>query len=453
MSTKRKKADATDALARELRGELEWLAAAIDTRFRRHFRPGESSRDEDFPPAPELRADSAYARLLASVGAGRDERLLLALALAPHLAPAILDVFFIKHEKIERGFTEFGGAKGVFHAGFLPTGETALFLLAGDDLGARLRATRLLDPANPLFLRGPLRLGAPAADEPAWSGVLSFSAAFLQRLLAGAEPKAEPEGAFPARPIVTALEWSDLVLAPAALDGLEEIHAWATHQRMLLEDWQLNRRLRRGYRALFHGPSGTGKTLAATLLGKRLARDVQRIDLSQVVSKFIGETEKNLALVFAEAERRDWILFFDEADALFGKRTATATAHDRYANQEVAFLLQRVEDHPGIVILATNLKSNLDEAFARRFQIAIHFPPPTAEQRERLWRDTFGEHVPLDAAVDLTRTAEAYELTGGQILNVVRHAAIAAAQHGAAVQQAEIDEGCRRELRSVGRTV
>ena len=180
---------------------------------------------------------------------------------------------------------------------------------------------------------------------------------------------------------------------------------------------------------------------------------MQRIDLSQVVSKFIGETEKNLATVFTEAARRDWILFFDEADALFGKRTATSSSHDRYANQEVAYLLQRVEDHPGLVILATNLKSNLDEAFARRFQISIHFAPPDATQRERLWRESFGRHVPLAPAVDLRRIAEAYDLTGGQIINVVRHAAIMAAKHGAPVQPAAIDAGCRRELHSIGRAL
>ena len=206
------------------------------------------------------------------------------------------------------------------------------------------------------------------------------------------------------------------------------------------------------WRALFHGPSGTGKTLTATLLGNELQREVYRVDLSQVVSKYIGETEKNLAAVFTEAERRKWILFFDEADALFGKRTQTSSSHDRYANQEVAFLLQRVEDHPGTVILATNLKSNLDDAFARRFQSVIYFAPPTAAQRLQLWRNSFGSKVKFESDVDLSLVARQHELTGGQIINVVRYACIVAVQNGGKIAQRSIEDGCRRELRNLGRT-
>jgi hypothetical protein len=450
MKTKPKPKSPAPELAATLQAELAWLATVIDTRFRTYFQ----GAADPLPPPPEIGAATVYGQFLARVqAAGPAERLLLVLALAPHLAPQLLDVFYVKHEKIERGFTEFGGAKGTWHAGFLPTGETALFLLAGRDLAARLRAIDRFDSGHALFLQGPLRLGTAPADEPAWSGILSFAPSALRQLLAGSAVKPEPEASFPARAVTTELGWDDLVVKPSALAGLEEIHAWVSHESLLLENWRLKRRLKRGYRALFHGPSGTGKTLAATLLGQRLGREVQRIDLSQVVSKFIGETEKNLAAVFTAAAQQDWILFFDEADALFGKRTATASSHDRYANQEVAYLLQRVEDHPGLVILATNLKSNLDEAFARRFQISIHFAPPDATQRERLWRESFGRHVPLSPAVDFRRIAEAYDLTGGQIINVVRHAAIMAAKHGTPVQPAALDAGCRRELQAVGRTV
>ena len=130
----------------------------------------------------------------------------------------------------------------------------------------------------------------------------------------------------------------------------------------------MRKRVKPGYRALFHGPPGTGKTLTATLLGKHTGRPVFRIDLSRVVSKYIGETEKNLSRLFDKAEHKDWILFFDEADALFGKRTEIRDAHDKYANQEVAYLLQRIESYAGLVILATNQRGNIDEAFLRRFQ-------------------------------------------------------------------------------------
>ena len=162
---------------------------------------------------------------------------------------------------------------------------------------------------------------------------------------------------------------------------LEEINTWISSGKTIMEDWGLSRFLKAGYRSLFYGPPGTGKTLAATLLGKKNRMDVYRIDLSMIVSKYIGETEKNLARVFDLAENRNWILFFDEADALFGKRTSTNTSNDRHANQEVAYLLQRIEDFPGIIILATNLRSNIDEAFSRRFQSVVYFPMPTPELR------------------------------------------------------------------------
>src|SRR5690606_1665724 len=152
-----------------------------------------------------------------------------------------------------------------------------------------------------------------------------------------------------------------------------------------MKDWGMEKRLNPGFRVLFHGPPGTGKTLTASLLGKYTGKEVYKIDLSMVVSKFIGETEKNLANLFDKAENKDWILFFDEADALFGKRTNVRDAHDKYANQEVSFLLQRTETYAGLVILATNFKNNIDDAFARRFQSHIYFPSPAFGERLKIW--------------------------------------------------------------------
>ncbi len=448
-------AAAPPSLGEVLQREMAWLSAVIDTRIRQYFPPeGAGAVPVEFapPPPPPLPGTTSYDRLLAQTGAGPVERLLLALGLAPHVAPHLLDVFFLKNERTDRGFTEFGGVKGVHHAGFLPTGETALFLLCGDNLGRRLELTRCFEPDHPLRASGVLRLGAPHADEPAWSGPLSISASLLRHLLTGEEQRPEMGAAFPARPITTPLGWNDLVLDASTLAEVDEIKAWAKHRRELLEDWGLARQLKPGFRALFHGPSGTGKTLTASLLGKELGVEVYRVDLSQVVSKYIGETEKNLASVFAEAERRSWILFFDEADALFGKRTQTSSAHDRYANQEVAYLLQRVEDHPGIAILATNLKSNLDEAFARRFQATIYFAPPAASQRLRLWQNSFGAKARLGPSVDLEAIARAHELTGGQIINIVRHSCLMAVQRpDRKVAMADILQGIRREHRKEGR--
>jgi SpoVK/Ycf46/Vps4 family AAA+-type ATPase len=189
------------------------------------------------------------------------------------------------------------------------------------------------------------------------------------------------------------------------------------------------------------------------LVGQAAQADVYRIDWSMIVSKYIGETEKNLANVFDQAAHRQWILFFDEADALFGKRTATTNSNDRYANQEVSYLLQRVEDFPGNVILATNLKGNIDEAFARRFQSLVHFPMPDAEQRARLWQGMLRAPARMAPDVDLARLAEAHELSGGAIANVARHAAITALSAGRdAITAADLQQGVVKELRKEGRT-
>ncbi|EKD59333.1 MAG: hypothetical protein ACD_55C00066G0003, partial [uncultured bacterium] len=205
---------------------------------------------------------------------------------------------------------------------------------------------------------------------------------------------------------------------------IHEIENWIKHNETLLNEWGMKRKLKQGYRALFHGPSGTGKTLTATLLGKYTGRDVYRIDLSRVVSKYIGETEKNLSALFDKAEYKEWILFFDEADALFGKRTDVRDSHDRYANQEVSYLLQRLEGYHGLVILATNKRSNLDEAFVRRFQSIIQFPMPRAEERCRIWRQAFPQQIEISEDIDWKEIAARYELPGAGIMNVMHHCAL-----------------------------
>ena len=251
-----------------------------------------------------------------------------------------------------------------------------------------------------------------------------MSDGFLSRVLLGEEYKPDYSTGFPAKRVTTELEWKDLVLDYRVSAELEEINTWIASHKTVMEDWGLSRYLKAGYRALFYGPPGTGKTLAATLLGKKNKMDVYRVDLSMIVSKYIGETEKNLARVFDMAENRNWILFFDEADALFGKRTSTNTSNDRHANQEVAYLLQRIEDFPGTVILATNLRSNIDEAFSRRFQSVVYFPMPGEELRRELWRNMLPKKWLGRNADGLVALAAETELSGGSITNVVRRCAL-----------------------------
>lgn len=186
--------------------------------------------------------------------------------------------------------------------------------------------------------------------------------------------------------------------------------------------------------------------MTAALLGKSSERDVYRIDLSLVISKYIGETEKNLRHVFDLAENKDWILFFDEADALFGKRTEVKDAHDRFANQEVAYLLQRVEEHPGVVILASNMKNNLDDAFTRRFQNMINFPMPDHDERRKIWENGFSRSCELDESIDLDEIAGKYELSGGSIMNVIRYASLMALDAGHnRIHFQDIIDGIQRE--------
>ena len=353
-----------------------------------------------------------------------EERVIVMLALMPHIKPQALDTFFLQNGALDRQFTQFGGWKGLSHGGFLPTGETAVFIIAGDEPIKRCEVVRMFQRDHWFYTSNILRLEGANEGEPFLSGQLRVSEEFLSHVLLDREYKPDYSIGFPAKLITTPLEWEDMVLDYQTHEALEEINTWIEHQHTIMEDWGLKRILKAGYRALFYGPPGTGKTLAATLLGKKNNMDVYRVDLSMIVSKYIGETEKNLAKVFDLAENRNWILFFDEADALFGKRTSTNTSNDRHANQEVAYLLQRIEDFPGTVILATNLKSNIDEAFSRRFQSIIYFPIPSEELRAELWRSMLPKDWLGDDAEELIATAAKSELSGGSIANVVRKCAV-----------------------------
>ena len=352
------------------------------------------------------------------------EQMVIMLALMPHVCPQILDIFFVQNKDFDRQYTEFGGWKGLSHGGFLPTGETASFILAGEDTEKRKEVIQLFQKDHWFYTRNILRLEGAGEGEPFLSGQLRVSEEFLSQVLLDKEYKPDYNIGFPAKLITTGLDWEDMVLDYQVAAELEEIITWISSGKTIMEDWGLSRFLKAGYRSLFYGPPGTGKTLAATLLGKEKEMDVYRIDLSMIVSKYIGETEKNLARVFDLAENRNWILFFDEADALFGKRTSTNTSNDRHANQEVAYLLQRIEDFPGMIILATNLRSNIDEAFSRRFQSVIYFPMPTKELRAQLWQKMIPKEWLGEDADELINMAAETELSGGSIANVVRRCAL-----------------------------
>ncbi len=429
--------------------DLDWLAARLDARIKAHFGDGTAVA---LPTAPTLPPASAWGAWVAELGLSIEQRLLLLLGLVPHVRPSLLDVLFAQNQTTGRGFSEFGGAQVAQHGGFIPTGETAAFLLAGDALAARMRVQAMLAADGQLARENLLHLLPVQPPQPRLAGALWLPPEALARICGDAHPEPSYGADFPARRLQTALDWQDLVLPQAVLTQLEDLRLWVTHRHTLLADWGMAARYRPGYTALFHGPSGTGKTLTAALLGKLCGAAVYRIDLSLIVSKYIGETEKNLARVFDLAETRGWILFFDEADALFGKRTKVEDAHDRYANQEVSFLLQRIEDFSGVVLLASNLKSNIDDAFLRRFASVIAFPMPRAAERMRLWAESIPKALTLADTVDLAALAEAHEVTGGVIANVVRYACLQAAARGTtALSGDDLEAGLKREYLKEGR--
>ncbi len=440
-----------------LESEIQWFSQFLQARLEHQLSKTSSTLPlrVAMPPSVAGVANSNYAATIAQYQMTWIERLVLLLTLLPHLRPEILDWFFVKNPTTDRPYSEFGGVKGNQHTGFLPTGETAAFLVAGNDLALRAKVLDLFTPDHYFYKANLLRVQTTDNDsEPFLSGKLTISKEYLALLLTGKayEPTYSPQ--FPAQKLHTALTWDDLVLDDEVREQIDYIRTWLTHSHTLMETWGMKRILKAGFRCLFYGVSGTGKTLTASLIGKTANLPVYRVDLSMLVSKYIGETEKNLAFVFEQAENKNWVLFFDEADALFGKRTQTNSSNDRHANQEVAYLLQRIEDFNGLVILATNLKGNIDEAFARRFQAMIHFPMPSAAQRLILWQNTFSPATVFEPTINLQQIAQQYELAGGSIINVVQYCSLKALQNNSNQITAEdLLAGIKRELRKEGKMV
>ncbi|WP_329259728.1 ATP-binding protein [Streptomyces sp. NBC_01478] len=257
-----------------------------------------------------------------------------------------------------------------------------------------------------------------------------------------------------ARRIRPAVDWRDLVLPDRSLTQLHELALRARHRDRVLGDWRLSAGggRGRGVLGLFAGESGTGKTLSAEVVAAELGLDLYVVQLSSIVDKYVGETEKNLERIFTEADRTDAVLLFDEADAVFGKRSEVKDSHDRYANMESAYLLQRLESFDGIALLTTNLRANIDEAFTRRLDLVVDFPFPDPAQRLALWRHGL-THVPSAPDLELTPLAKEFELAGGSIRSAVVTAAYLAAGRGDTVGAADLLEGARREYRKAGRLV
>ena len=401
--------------------EFEYLYNLID--YRQNNPSG-----QEIPPLPELETWSLPIKdFIANYNFAKNQYVstLLLIGLAPHAVPELFDHAIQEKLRTSGDFPEIGGVRGKNFRGFLPTGQTAVFLLAGDDVCRRAEVEKLFWSDNDFAKRKILWLEDLPAGEPTLSGKIIMAHDYIDLFLFGTAAPPHFGINFPAKKITTELTSDDIVMNNDVKRHYKSLRQWIDYNPALMDEWKMQKRLRKGYRVLFYGPPGTGKTLTANVLGNETQKDVYKIDLSMVVSKYIGETEKNLELLFARAEDKNWILFFDEADALFGKRTGVRDAHDKYANQEVSYLLQRIEDFNGLVILSTNMKNNIDEAFIRRFNDIVKFTIPNEDERKEIWQKSFPEQSDFN---NIPEQVKKYELTGGNIINVIHFAGIQAVE-------------------------
>ncbi len=344
------------------------------------------------------------------------EVIILLMALLPRLDPALLKRIYLEFPNsalFDFCVTNDNGRL------FYPTVQAVQYILGGESISERLKALDYFNPDSVLIKEELIVFSSSAHDHTPMGSVISVHQETFNAIIFGMELLPKMSNDFPAELLHTGRSWTDLILPQTTLNELQTIEAWYNSSRILMEDWGMQKRLKPGFRVLFYGDPGTGKTLAASLLGKYTQRPVFRVDVSMLVSKYIGETEKQLAKLFDKAENKNWILFFDEADAIFGKRTNVRDAHDKYANQEVSYLLQRVETFSGLIILASNFKNNMDKAFTRRFHSCIKFNNPKHEERLRIWQQNLPEQLQLEE-IDLDEVAKKYELTGSNIMNVIQ---------------------------------
>ncbi|MBK9046790.1 MAG: ATP-binding protein [Bacteroidia bacterium] len=409
--------------------ELEWLQKVIGQAIKSYFlQEGHEADWREIAPPDLTGSETPYGITVNKLNLDIYERVSLALVLAPQFKPEVLDIFYGRNRLYDRMYTEFGGITDKTHSGLLPTIQTLCFLLAGSRTDLKAKAFSIVSNSGKLVEAKLLRVEQQAGGTVYVGSLISLTDTAVNYFVTGTANDLKPSDSFPAHEITTSLERKDLILNEQTKNQLEEIELWIKHEDTLLNQWNLRRLLNAGYKALFYGPPGTGKTLSAAMLGKCTGMKVFRIDLSMMVSKYIGETEKNLSRIFESAAESNAILFFDEADSLFGARTATNSSNDRYANQQTGYLLQKIETYPGVIILATNLKDNIDTAFTRRFQSIINFPLPTIREREKLWKNIFSGYFEMDVDVDFGMIAEQHELSGGAITNVLRYCALKAAE-------------------------
>lgn len=434
-----------------IQNELNWLSDLIDNRLDFFF---SSEVDKQFVSlsSPDLDKDTSNMAAFIKRDLSDDfERLLIIGAIAANLFPEVYDRFLIKNKTLDKPYTEFGGRKNSDSNYFEPTLRTIVFIMYGSSIVHKIKLLNYFN-FDHIFKQSKI-LSLSQSTEPLelLDKTLKLGEEFMLHITSGTPFKPSFTSSFPASRLDTPLDWGDLVLEDNSLDEINMIDTWLQNQNHFHENPVLSKKINKGYKALFYGPPGTGKTLSASLIGKKNNLDVYRIDISQVVSKYIGETEKNLGNIFDIAENKNWILFFDEAESLFSKRTTVSDSKDKFANQETAYLLQRVENYNGLILLATNLKPNIDLAFSRRIQSVVNFPIPSIKQREILWKNALKDLVEIEEK-DLKEIAKSYEIAGGSIKNIIQYAWLKAMHKDSQITLNEILMGIRRELNKDGKS-
>jgi hypothetical protein len=425
----------------ELRTALEMLDALIQVRLEERCggpcgrRMSIDDEGEGLPDVRRFDGTGPLAEIITAAGLSAAEAVVLTAAIAPYA-----------EERFDALYGMLTDRPGVAAL----TGEVARTLAARSFPG-RLDAAVMLSSRGRLLAHGLLSLDPPGD----LSGVLRPDPQLLAWVLGLPPQPRVATSEFPARPLTTVHNLDDVVLPATARARIDDLAARIAHRDVVVEEWGFGAHHDNAASliALFHGPPGTGKTMTAAAIATSAGLSAYLVDLSALVSKYIGETEKALAKVFDRAARERCLLVFDEADAVFGARTEIGDAHDRYANQEVSYLLSRIEQHAGIVILTTNLVANIDAAFQRRIQVMVEFPEPGPGERERLWATVAPAQLPVDGGVDLAALAQRYPLTGAQIREATLDAAYLAAADGRVVTGEHLATGIRRQYEKAGKSV
>lgn len=345
------------AISTSIEESINFLGIVIQNRFKEYFGKNQGKRKA---PALDLSSGSPLNAFILENDLTHEEIILLLLTLAPHADPIILDRL-IQNSIPEAGdFPEIGGLRGKVYRGFLPTIQTAIFVIAGNDYSKKLETRRLFQRDH-FFIRNQIIfIEEIPSGEPFEGSKIYLSPDYVDFFLTGVIPQPKFGVDFPAELVETKMAWDSLVLSNKVKAQLNDIILWTKNKDWINQNLSIFSRDRFGYRTLFYGPPGTGKTITAKLIGKVTNHQVYRVDLSILMSKYIGETSKTISRLFSRAAGKNWILFFDEADALFTSRTNVKDSGDRYANQEVSYLLQKLEEFSGIVIIATNHFSLID---------------------------------------------------------------------------------------------